>query len=88
MESNILTKDWARRFNLSVFGMICGNARLFYQRIVHKRNKKRSYREFFGSLADKLIDYTQRICMTQTAIENQAAEVADTVKPPMLRGAV
>jgi hypothetical protein len=85
LERNILTKDWARRFNLSIFGMICVNASLFYQRIVHEHNKKGSYCEFFGSLADELINNTQGICTTQTAIENQAAEVADVVKPPSLR---
>ena len=90
LERNILTKDWARRFNLSIFGMICVDASLFYQRIVHERNKKGSYCEFFGSLADKLIDNTQGIHTTRTAIdiENQAAAVADAVKPPTLRWTV
>jgi hypothetical protein len=59
LECNLLTKDWARRFNLSIFGMICINTSLFYQHIVHKHNKKGSYCEFFGSLADKLIGNTQ-----------------------------
>jgi hypothetical protein len=64
LERNILTKDWARRFNLSIFGMICVDANLFYQHIVHKRNKIGSYRKFFGSLVDELIDNTQGIRTT------------------------
>ena len=32
--------------------------------------------KFFCKLGDRLIDNTQGICTTQTAIENQVAEVA------------
>jgi hypothetical protein len=78
-------KDRARRFNLSIFGMICINTSLFYQHIVHNGNRMGSYRELFGSLADKLIDNTQGICMTRTAIKNQAAEAVKAAKPPTLR---
>ena len=88
LERNILTKDSARRFNLSICGMICVNTSLFYQCIVHERNKKGIYRKFFGSLTDELIDSTQGIHTARTAIENQAAEVADAVKPPTLRWTV
>jgi hypothetical protein len=84
LEHNILKKDWARRFSLSIFGMICVNTSLFYQHIVNG-NKKGSYREFFGSLANKLIDNTQGIHMTRTAIGNQAAEAVEAAKPPTLR---
>jgi hypothetical protein len=62
LERNILTKEWARRFNLSFFGMISIDASLFYHRIVHERNKKGMYRKFFGSLMDELINNTQGIC--------------------------
>jgi hypothetical protein len=85
LKRNILTKDWVRRFNLSIFGMICVNASLFYQHIVHNGNKKGSYCEFFGSLADELINNTQGICMTRTAVKNQAAEAMEAAKPPTLR---
>ncbi len=46
-ECNILTKDWAMRFNLSIYDMICINISLFYQHIIHYGNKKRSYCKFF-----------------------------------------
>jgi hypothetical protein len=85
LEPNILTKGWARRFNLSIFGMICIDTSLFYQHSVHNGNKRGSYREFFGSLADKLINNTQGICMTRTAVKNQAAEAMEAAKPPTLR---
>ena len=68
LECNILTKDWVRRFDLSIFCMICINTSLFYQHIVHNGNKKGSYHKFFGSLTDKLINNTQGICMTRTAV--------------------
>ena len=34
LERNILTKDWARRFNLSTFGMIC--VKLFISTIIRE----------------------------------------------------
>jgi hypothetical protein len=68
LECNILAKGWARRFNLGIFGMICTGTRLFYRHIVHNGNKKGSYHKFFGSLTDKLINNTQGICMTRTAV--------------------
>jgi hypothetical protein len=46
-----------------------------YQHIVHKHKKKGSYCKSNDSLMDKLINNTQVICMTRTAIKNQAAEV-------------
>ncbi len=85
LECNILTKDWVRRFDLSIFCMICINTSLFYQHIVHNGNKKGSYCVFFGSLMDEFIDNTQGICMTRTAAKNQAAEAVEAAKPPTLR---
>jgi hypothetical protein len=78
---HILTKDCARRFNLSIFRMIWADAVLFMNATRREA--------IASSLAVLRISssttYSQGIHTTQTAIKNQAAEVADAVKPPTLR---
>ena len=34
LERNILTKDWARRFNLSIFGMVCITTPAYYTSVL------------------------------------------------------
>jgi hypothetical protein len=65
--------------------MICVNTSPFYQHIVHNGIKKGSYRKFFGSLVDKLINNTQGICMMRTAVMNKAVEAMEVAYPLTLR---
>jgi hypothetical protein len=75
-----------RRLSLCPSHAICSaGCPVAYQYIVHKHNKKERYCKFFGSLADELINNTQGLCMTRTAIKNQAAEAVEAAKPPTLR---
>jgi hypothetical protein len=57
MDTNLRfrTRDWAKRFNFGILGVVCVDAFLFYQKVVHADNKKNSCLEFFGQLADELI---------------------------------
>jgi hypothetical protein len=65
-----------RHLSLCPSHAICPAGCVAYQHIlVHKRNKKRCYHEFFGSLVDELINNTQGkkgIHMMTTAVEIQA----------------
>jgi hypothetical protein len=63
---------------------LMAGSHIIYQHIVHNCNKKGSYSEFFGSLADELINNTQGIHMTKTALKNQVAEAMKAAKPPTL----
>jgi hypothetical protein len=55
MYRNLATKYWDKRINLSVLTVICIDAYLFFQQVVHANNRTMSCLEFFGRLADKLI---------------------------------
>jgi len=52
----IPTKEWSRRANLSILGMILVDTALFYKHIAQV--KYHTFRQFFGQLADELIDNT------------------------------
>ncbi len=85
MDRNLATKHWDKRFNLGVLGIVCVDAYLFFQQVVHADNRTTSCLKFFGSLADELIDNTEGICMTRGAAENQVAEAAVAAEPPTMR---
>jgi hypothetical protein len=85
MDRNLATKHWDKRFNLGVLGIICVDAYLFFQQVVHADNRTTSCLKFFGSLADELIDNTKGICVTQGAAKNQVAEAAVEAEPPTMR---
>jgi hypothetical protein len=85
MDRNLATKHWDKRFNLGVLGIICVDAYLFSQQVVHADNRTTSCLEFFGSLADELIDNTDGIRVTRGAAENQVAEAAVAAEPPTMR---
>ena len=76
MDRNLTTKDWAKRFNLRVLGIICINAYLFYQQVVCADNRTTSCLEFFERLADKLVDNQEGIGLTWAAAEQDVGAVA------------
>ena len=61
MVRNLATRHWDKRFNLGVLGIICVDAYLFFQQVVHADNKMISCLEFFCKLADELIDNNEGI---------------------------
>jgi len=40
MDRNLATRHWDKKFNLGVLGIICVDAYLFFQQVVHADNKK------------------------------------------------
>jgi hypothetical protein len=54
LEKKIQTQDWARRFNMSLFGMCVVDAWLAYKKQVTKTKEDR--REFYIKLSEELID--------------------------------
>jgi hypothetical protein len=52
----IATNDWSKRVNLGILGMIMVDAALFYSHIASEQYN--TYCQFFGQLADELIDNT------------------------------
>jgi hypothetical protein len=64
MDCNLATKHWDKRFNLGVLGIVCIGAYLFFQQVVHADNRTTSCLDFFGRLADKLVDNQEGICLT------------------------
>ena len=64
MDRNLATRHWDKRFNLGVLGIICVDAYLFFQQVVHADNKMISCLEFFCKVADDLIDNNEGICLT------------------------
>ena len=64
MDRNLATRYWDKRFNLGVLGIICVDAYLFFQQVVHADNKMISCLEFFCKVADDLIDNNEGICLT------------------------
>jgi hypothetical protein len=64
MDCNLATRHWDKRFNLGVLGIICVDAYLFFQQVVHADNKMISCLEFFCKLADELIDKNEGIRLT------------------------
>ncbi len=63
MDRNLGTKDWAKRFNLSILGIICVDAYLLFKGVVHSSNRTMSCLEFFSKLADELIENQEGVRM-------------------------
>jgi hypothetical protein len=77
MDRNLGTKDWAKRFNLGVLGIICVDAYLLFKGVVHSSNRTTSCLKFFGKLADKLIENQEGVCVLRsTAREGDATATA------------
>ena len=77
MDRNLATRHWDKRFNLGVLGIICVDAYLFFQQVVHADNKMISCLEFFCKLADELIDNNEGIRMTRAAAEQDVGGVVN-----------
>jgi len=56
LDRKLGTEHWDKRFNLGVLGIICVDAYLFFQQVVSANNRTTSCLEFFGKLADELVD--------------------------------
>jgi hypothetical protein len=82
MDRNPATKYWDKRINLGVFFVICIDAYLFFQQVVHPNNRTASCLEFFGRLADKLIKNQEGVRATQAAVMDQAAAAVVSIKAP------
>jgi hypothetical protein len=78
MDRNLTTKHWDKRFNLGVLGVICIDANLFFQQVVHVDNRTTSCLKFLGMLADKLINNQEGICLTWAAADQDVGGVVDT----------
>jgi len=88
MDHNLATRHWDKRFNLGVLSIICIDAYLFFQQVVHADNKKISCIEFFCKLADELIDNNKGIRLTGATAEQEAGAVVDAAaasKPTVRR---
>ena len=56
MNCNLATKDWVKRFNIGILGIVCVDTYLFFQQVVHAANKMTSCYKFFCKLVDELMD--------------------------------
>ncbi|KAL3821904.1 hypothetical protein ACHAXA_008438 [Cyclostephanos tholiformis] len=82
LDRNLGTRHWDKRFNLGVLGIICVDAFLFFQQVVSANNRMTSCLEFFGRLADELVDNQEGIRITRAAADpgavgNGAADAAE-----------
>jgi hypothetical protein len=82
LDRNLGTKHWDKRFNLGVLGIICVDAYLFFQQVVSANNRTTSCLEFFGRLADELIDNQEdcRVTRASAASQDTAATATPTVR--------
>ena len=72
---NILTKDWSKRANLSILGMILVDTALFYKHIA--KVKYSTFRHIFGQLADELIDNTEDDRMLRSTTNEGTAATSE-----------
>ena len=81
LDRDLGTKHWDKRFNLGVLGIICVDAYLFFQQVVSSNNRTTSCLEFFGRLADELIDNQEdcRVTRASAASQDAAATATPTV---------
>jgi hypothetical protein len=77
MDRNLGTKHLDKRFNLGVLGIICVNAYLIFQQVVHADNNKISCLKFFCKLIDELINNNEGICLMGATAEQEAGAVVD-----------
>ena len=82
LDRNLGTKHWDKRFNIGVLGIICVDAFLFFQQVVSANNRMTSCFEFFGRLADELIDNQEDCRVTRTLAASQDIAV---IAMPMVR---
>ncbi len=68
MDRNCATKYWEKRINLGILGILCVDAYLFFQQVVHTTNRTMSCPKFFGRLADKLIKNQEGVCAMQALL--------------------
>jgi hypothetical protein len=90
MDCNLATKHWGKRFNRGVLGIICVDAFIFSQQVVGADNRTTSCLEFFGRLADKIIDQQGEKCLKKAAAEQDAGgggvmDTAATAAPTIRR---
>ena len=85
MDCNLATKDWVKRIALGILGIICINAYLFFQQVVHADNRTTSYPKFFGRPANNLIKNQEGVCTMQAAVVNQMAVAVATAAMPKVR---
>jgi hypothetical protein len=85
----IATDDSSKRVNLTILSLIMVDAALFYSHIAHKQynihialEQYSTYCEFFGQLADELIDNTIYDSMLRSTVNEGSAA---TGKRPKLR---
>ncbi len=76
---------WDKRINLGILSIVCVNAYLFFQQVVHANNGATSCLEFFGRLADELIKNQEGVCVMQAAIVDQAAAAIASIKTPTIK---
>jgi len=74
----IPTKDWSRRANLSILGMILVDTALFYKHIA--KVKYHTFRQFFGQLADELIDNTVDDRALRSTVNDGSAALGERPK--------
>ena len=79
LDRNLATKHWDKRFNLGVLGIICVDAYLFFQQVVGADKRTASCLEFFGRLADELID--NQVDCRRTRASAVSQDAATTVTP-------
>ena len=85
MDHNLATKDWAKRFNLSILGIVCVDAYLFFQQVVHADIRTTSCLEFFGRLVNELITNQEGVRAARAAIVNQVAAAVAAGGRPTVR---
>jgi hypothetical protein len=73
MNCNLATKDWVKRFNIGILGIVCVDTYLFFQQVVHVDTRTTSCLKFFGRLEDKIIKNQEGVCVIQAVVMNQVA---------------
>jgi len=79
------TKDWARRANLGIFGIIVVDTYFLYNQVVHKDNRDNTAHEFFSKLADEMIDNQVGVRQLRSGDEAAAAAAPPQSAGPILR---
>jgi hypothetical protein len=64
MDHNLATKYQDKRIDIGVLGILCVDAYLFFQKVVHANNRTISCLKFFSRLADKPIKNQEGVCAT------------------------
>jgi len=82
LDRNFGTKDWSKRFNLGIWGMIVCDAFALFQQVVAEPNRASCPREFFCKLADELINNTKGVRATRSQTAT-AARKDDEANPTL-----